>query len=314
MPSQYLQPSDYAAYGLPNTTTAAQVIRASLYIDGYLFRPEGLLYGVDANGNPSYMTGLSPSFTLTATGAIAPGSAVTFAVTGPVATLYNGLSFGNAVILDRSNPLKTEACVISSIDVTNNTVTLQNVLFNHDSGTLLEAGLTIFEQLNMPKCRPIKNLSRWPVGRIIGGQGQLSYGRRGDYNLTMYDGIDALAYMAFLGGAPIYEYIDPALISFDPITGQIFAPASIYIAYYTQIRIYYIAGYTYTNLPPEIKQACANLVFYMDSSGGLPGNAKSYRAGDTEIMRGGGTGDLLTLFDADTCRMIDPYRVRRFAI
>lgn len=50
----YLQGSDLAAFGVPNAT-ASQIQQASLLIDGYLERPEGLIYTVDANGNPLAM-------------------------------------------------------------------------------------------------------------------------------------------------------------------------------------------------------------------------------------------------------------------
>lgn len=54
MPSQYLQSSDYAAYGVPNTT-ADQVTKASAIIDGYLDKPDGLIYNVDGSNNPISM-------------------------------------------------------------------------------------------------------------------------------------------------------------------------------------------------------------------------------------------------------------------
>jgi hypothetical protein len=308
MPSQYLQSAEYATYGVPSTTTSAQIIKASLYIDSYLYRPEGLIYIPDANGDPCYMAGLNPTFTLTASTAISTGLSVVVPITGAVQSIY----IGNVVVLDRANALKTEVCVISSVDKTNNTVTLQNVLFNHDSGALLEAGMAIYEQLTMPKNRAIKNLSRNPIRRMIGSQGTISYGRRGDFNISMFGGFDAFAYMAIFGGPPLYQYIDASQIDFDPSTGQIFVPASIYLMYFTQIRLQYIAGFTYDSLPAAIKIACANLVNFASAEGDAIGNVKSYRAGDTQIISGGGPFDLSTLFDADTCRLLDPYKARRF--
>ena len=43
MPSLYLQAAEYDLYGLANTTTSDQVIRASTLINSYCNRPEGFL-------------------------------------------------------------------------------------------------------------------------------------------------------------------------------------------------------------------------------------------------------------------------------
>lgn len=43
MPSLYLQARDYPLYGVPEGTTPAAVIQASLLIDGFLAKPHGLL-------------------------------------------------------------------------------------------------------------------------------------------------------------------------------------------------------------------------------------------------------------------------------
>jgi hypothetical protein len=44
MPSIYIQEPDYNTFGLPDTTTDAEVIEASAIIDGYLNKPDGLIY------------------------------------------------------------------------------------------------------------------------------------------------------------------------------------------------------------------------------------------------------------------------------
>ncbi len=50
----YLQSTDLAAFDVPNAT-AGQIQQASLLIDAFLQRPEGLIYTVDGSGNPLAM-------------------------------------------------------------------------------------------------------------------------------------------------------------------------------------------------------------------------------------------------------------------
>ena len=59
MPSVYLEAGDYVTYGVPNAT-AQQVIQASAIIDGWLNRPDGLIFTLDENNQPNAMaaTGL----------------------------------------------------------------------------------------------------------------------------------------------------------------------------------------------------------------------------------------------------------------
>lgn len=50
----YLQNTDLAAFDVPNATSG-QIQQASLLIDAYLQRPEGMIYTVDGSGNPLAM-------------------------------------------------------------------------------------------------------------------------------------------------------------------------------------------------------------------------------------------------------------------
>src|ERR1700735_1998667 len=96
----YLQPGEYAAYGIPGGTDA-QVASASLIVNAYLKRPEGLLWSADANGMPAWMTGLNPTLSYTAPAPITAGTNVV--VTIPNAT-FGFQTVGEVVILDRTNP------------------------------------------------------------------------------------------------------------------------------------------------------------------------------------------------------------------
>lgn len=82
MPSVYLQESDYASYGVPDATVP-QVWQASAIIDGYLNKPDGLIYIVDEENKPAAM-----------------------AVTGLPIALYTELPFKHKLQLSYS-PVKT---------------------------------------------------------------------------------------------------------------------------------------------------------------------------------------------------------------
>lgn len=51
----YLQPSEYATFGVPSDIDTSAILRASLIIDGFLDRRDGLLY-TEVSGSPAYMT------------------------------------------------------------------------------------------------------------------------------------------------------------------------------------------------------------------------------------------------------------------
>ncbi len=302
MPSYYLQPQDYAAYGVPNATTA-QVAQASELIDAYLLRPEGLIYAPDGQGNPAYMVKPSPSITLTTTQVLNPGANVSVIVTGGTNAIALGSTqSGFVCTIDRLNPSKTESCIV--ISVVGQTVTLANVLFEHDVGSALEFGLCVFESKQMPNGRPQCQLSRFPVNYILAGQGRYGYSRRGNSGAYALNEFNLLAQYTMFGGPPTWEIFNQTLVGVDPDTGNVWAPAGILLAYYTEIRFSYIAGFTYANLPSQIKMACANLI---NSFVSMPinGAVKGLRAGDTAIQYFAATN-----LSQDTTALLYPYQAR----
>lgn len=310
MPSIYILPDDYVTYGLPVTTTPEQIIQASVIIDGYLQRPEGLLYANDANGNPCYMINAKSSFVLNSVGSISPGTSVSVQVTGGT----NMLEVGDVAILDIDNPLLTEACIV--VSSTGNTLILKNVQFSHSAGVSMDFGKTILEDKNMPSGRPITTLSRWPIVGLISGCGRYGYGRRGSSWNSTVDEYNLLAAITTFGGPPIWEIFNAPLAGIDPKTATVWAPSGVLLAYYTQIRFWYVAGWTYNNLPDEIKFACANILLAILNFP-IYGNIQSYRAGDTEIKfggsaRGGFYGGYVgaSYLDDATIAMLSPYRTR----
>lgn len=51
----YLEPDDYSTFGVPSDVDPSAILRASLIIDGFLDRKDGLLY-TEVSGSPAYMT------------------------------------------------------------------------------------------------------------------------------------------------------------------------------------------------------------------------------------------------------------------
>lgn len=304
MPALYLQSGDSAAFGVPNAT-AAQIQQASAQIDTYLARPEGLLWSPDGNGAPCYMLGLIAGLTLKLAGSITPGTAVTATLTGPTQMLRSG----TVLIADRANASVTEALVVTA--VSGQQVTFQAVLFDHAANASLETDLTIVEQRTMPQNRPITHVSKTPVMNVLSGVGRYGYMRRGDDAIGSIDTYNLLAVMSKFGGPPAWEQWTPQANSIDPQTGTIWVPAGVLLAYYTEIRVHYVAGWTYASLPSAVKQACANIINNLSATTGLPMAAQKFAAGETSFQRfnrlPGKQFDSL-LMDDDTKLLLEPYR------
>lgn len=302
MPSAYLQSAEYATYGVPSATTA-QVVQASALIDGFLKRPQGLVYVADAIGNPCYMAALVPGLTFTLQAGITAGASVSVAVNGAV----NMLQVGDCVVLDRATPSVIEALQITSI--VGNVVTFANVLNNHNVNAVLETGLLITEKRYLPKNRSEVVLAHFPVARVVGGTGRYGYGRRGDQAAYNMDNFNLLASLSKFGGPPAWE-IWPANTSagIDAWTGTLWVPAGIMLAYYSEIKVRYVSGFTYETLPSSVKQSCANIVQSISQYPEMNGNIKQYKAGDSQVERFADT-----VLDADTKEMLMMFKARLVA-
>ncbi len=302
MTSTYLQGGDPATYGVPNATPA-QINEASALVDAYLQRPEGMVWSPDANGAPAYMAGLGPSFTLTSTGSIAPGQNVVVAV-GLGQGLTNDM-IGEALILDRATPSKTEVCVVSAVGA--GTITLASVGIAHTGAVVMEAGLVLLEERSLPANRSVTRVSRTPVARLISGVGRYAYGRRSQQISGNFNDINMLASVQAFGGPPMWVPFDVTQASVSTGTGEVWVPAGLMLAYYSDVRLRYVAGYPYAGLPSPIKQATASIVGTMQDFPEVSGNMKRISAGKTTIERFSDT-----VLDADTKNMLTPFQAKLF--
>lgn len=311
MPSQYLQGNDLATYGAQSASTE-QIIQASTLIDAYLNRPAGLAYVADGTGQPGYMSSLSTELSFTSRSAFGPGVGIVVPVTGPLAMVQ----VGDCVLIDRANPSVMECAQVTSIDTVNGTLTLGNtavgnlgaIQFAHASGAVIETGLFITEKRYLPKSRSEVMLGNTPVARVIGGTGRYAYGRRGDAANYDMDTFNLLASLNKFGGPPAWE-IWPANTSagIDASTGQLWVPAGIMLAYYSEVKVRYVAGYTQASLPSEIKIACAMLISAI-ANNPVMGNVKMFQSGDTKV-----TQFAATVLSEDIKALINPWRTRLFA-
>lgn len=309
MTSAYLAQSEFAAYGVPNATVA-QVTEASCLIDAYLQRPCGLEWLPDYQGSPCYMAALTPSFTSKLTGPIAPGSNVVLPF--PQASYMSTVGLvGSVVVLETESVAaggtnNIEACVVSAN--TPSTITLTSVALSHAAGASVNWGLVINEQKILPSKRAVVRLGNWPIARIISGLGSYRYGRRNDQQAGLYDDRNLLSIMQTFGGPPAWQAFDVTASDWNPITSEVWIPSGIQMAYYSDVRLYYVAGYSQASIPALIKTVCANIIKGGCSASDMQGGIKVARAGDTTLERFSAT-----ILDDDTRRQMNLYKARAYA-
>ena len=304
--SVYLSGGDLSVYGVP-TATAAQIKQASDIIDTYLARPEGLVWGPDAQGNPAYMVAPVASATFITTGPLSPGKLVTVGVSGPL----RGIDMlGQVLLLDRGNAGSIEACAVNSYDPIGMTVQLTQVNYPHASGITAEAGLTLFEEREMPAKRSVTRVTKSPLVALLSGTGQYAYGRRSSQVAGMYNDVNLIAALQTFGGPPkwIPFSVDPTQgASISPGNNEIWVPAGLLLAYYTNVRLWYIAGYSAASLPSPIKQACAAIVQQMIEFPEVSASFKKVQAGGTAIERWQDS-----VLSTDTKGLLESFRAKVF--
>ncbi len=320
--SAYLGSGDYATYGLPGSVTAAQVFEASSYVDSYLRRPEGMVWMPDYAGNPIYMAALTPALSLTLTAPIAPGQNVTASVTPPYNTAD---TIGEVFIAGRETAAPgfiganiCEALVANAS--TPGTITFAEVTQPHAEGALLEAGLLVLEDRPMLRRRSLTRITRTHPVRMVSGLGRFGYGRFSDVMEGTYNEVNLLATLTTFGGPPQWLQWDVSQGSLSPQTGELWVPASVLLAYFTDVRVRYVAGFAANAIPDPIKRATARVIQNMLNLppaifGGLTrrvgaGGFSTDRLSRATPGRGAGAGE--TVLDQNAMALIDPYKCRQY--
>jgi hypothetical protein len=303
MGSRYILSGEYDAYGLPGTTTAAQVDSASAIIDAAIQRPEGLVWAPGANGWPCYMAGLAPQFAFTAAGAIAQGSNVEVPVTG---FMLGPDLVGEVLVLDRDTPDTAEACVVAAVGPAS--ITLDVVRVAHAGPVTLEAGLVILEERSLPANRSVAHISRSPVARMVSVQGRYAYGRRSQQQAGAFIEPSLLASVQFFGGAPVWSRVDVNQVSVSQVSGEVWIPAGALNAYFSDVRLRYVAGFAAAALPAAVKTACATVVKQLQQFPELAGSIKALQSGGTKIEKFADS-----VLDAETRQRLAQFEARAYA-
>lgn len=113
---------------------------------------------------------------------------------------------------------------------------------------------------------------------IIGISGRYGYSRRGSQQVypDLNYGANILQIASFFGGPPQFTPIDITMADVDPITGEIWIPAGLYLSQYTEVFIQYNSGFDPRDMPKSIKHACAALCKNFLSRGGGTTGMKSF--------------------------------------
>jgi len=301
--SAYLQtPQEKEQYGVP-TATDVEVMRASSLVDHYLQRPKGCVWTPDETGQPVYMAGANPTITYLYPGVINPGTQVMINLPNFVGQ-DDSLQF-DVVIVDRLAQTGTmEACVVTSSGP--GQLTFQTVVNAHNGNAgnpvTIERGLIIEEERPMPGQRSVTRLAEWPIANLLSGVGRYGYGRRSDQKLGYFYDVNLLSTLSAFGGPPIWNQFSVPSSSLNPSTGDLWVPAGLLLAYYTDVKVRYVGGWPQGSLPSEIKIATADLIKRMRDAPMGP-MVRRFNTGKVTIERFADT-----IIDPDVKSLIRPYQ------
>jgi hypothetical protein len=300
-PSPYIDAAEVARFGL-DAAAEAQIQAASDIINAHLKRPEGLVWLPDFMGQPCFMAGLDPIGSFTAQAAITPGFNVVVAVgSGVRASLL-----GEALVLDRHADDQVEVCAISAFDVASQTITLTRCLKPHALGTQMEMGLLLSEDRPLSSRRPVAQVSRAPIARLVSGIGRYAAARGSTSGFTDQT-YGLLETVSRFGTGPIWSGFDVDSADRVDSTGEIWIPSGPLLANFSDVRLRYVAGYRFNALPEGIKRATAKIASGLAES---PSSAaiSSYGFADIRMTRFSDS-----VLDGECRALLAPYVARAFA-
>jgi hypothetical protein len=155
------------------------------------------------------------------------------------------------------------------------------------------------ERTKLPDGRPVTRASFTPLIAAEGNESPF-LSLRARHGLPRGSGSDAVlgAMLAPFGGPPAWVELDPAAVDFHRDTGEIWLPAGLYGAPYTEVEMTYTAGYAE---PPEnVKLACAQIIRNIESHPAP--NVRSAQLDRLQLEYFAGS-----LLDEDTRRLLAPF-------
>lgn len=140
---------------------------------------------------------------------------------------------------------------------------------------------------------------------ILGCSGRYGYARRSEFAIypDLNYGMNPLMIASFFGGPPGFTPIDVTKIDVVGDIGEIWVPAGIYLAQYTEIVIIYNAGFHPLFLPSQLKQATAMVIKNLISRAGGVTALRSIMAAGTANVNF--TPDLI---DDNIANILDPFK------
>jgi len=140
---------------------------------------------------------------------------------------------------------------------------------------------------------------------IIGCSGRYGYARRSEFAIypDLNYGMNPLMIASFFGGPPGFTPIDCTKIDVTGDIGEIWVPAGIYLAQYTDIVIVYNAGFHPLYLPSPLKVATAMVVKNLLSRAGGVTALRSINAAGTANVNF--SPDLI---DPNIDNILDPFK------
>ena len=139
---------------------------------------------------------------------------------------------------------------------------------------------------------------------MISGLGRYGYGRRTDQVAGIFNEVNLLAAIQAFGGPPMWEAFPANTAGISPSTQEIWIPAGILLAYFSDVRLWYVSGYQQSALPSPIKQATAMLINSLYSNPQFQGQISAIGAGNQKQQR-----FMASALDDDMKSMLNAYRV-----